>query len=117
MFGVEQGVKRAYFEQAIGSSQDPGTDWIMMFDSCTPEASNLAFVPARRGSMIAAPVLVVVMRVGHWRGGGERGNGLVFQRAWTIPMRRPVPSCCCASPGPLIGAIVFVNCFVRKSWV
>ncbi len=42
-----------YFEHAIGSSHDPGTDCTTMFDSLTPEASNLAFVPARRGSIIA----------------------------------------------------------------
>ena len=40
-------------EQAIGSSQEPGTDWMTMFDSLTPEESSLAFVPARRGSIIA----------------------------------------------------------------
>jgi hypothetical protein len=42
-----------YFEQAIGSSQLPGTDWTTMFDSFTPEARSLALVPARRGSIIA----------------------------------------------------------------
>lgn len=57
--------------QAIGSSQDPGTDCTTIFDSLTPEARSLAFVPAMRGSII-----------------------VVFQRAWTIPMRRALPSCC-----------------------
>lgn len=59
------------FEHAIGSSQDPGTDWITIFDSLTPDARSLAFVPAMRGSII-----------------------VVFQRAWTMPMRRALPSCC-----------------------
>jgi hypothetical protein len=45
--------ERDYFEQAIGSSQLPGTDWTTMFDSFTPEARSLALVPARRGSIIA----------------------------------------------------------------
>jgi hypothetical protein len=45
--------RRDYFEQAIGSSQLPGTDWTTMFDSFTPEARSLALVPARRGSIIA----------------------------------------------------------------
>jgi hypothetical protein len=43
-----------YLEHAIGSSQLPGTDWTTMFDSFTPAARSLAFVPARRGSIIAA---------------------------------------------------------------
>ena len=43
-----------YLEQAMGSSQDPGTDCTTIFDSLTPEARSLAFVPARRGSIIAA---------------------------------------------------------------
>ena len=43
-----------YLEQAIGSSQDPGTDCTTIFDSFTPEDRSLAFVPARRGSIIAA---------------------------------------------------------------
>lgn len=42
-----------YFEHAIGSSHDPGTDCTTIFDSFTPEARSFAFVPARRGSMIA----------------------------------------------------------------
>lgn len=43
----------SYLEQAMGSSQEPGTDWTIIFDSLTPEARSLALVPARRGSMIA----------------------------------------------------------------
>ena len=39
-------------------------------------------------------------------GQGWNGAGLVFQRAWTIPMRRAEPSCCWASPGPLSDAII-----------
>jgi hypothetical protein len=49
----EPGGEGVYFEQAIGSSQLPGTDWTTMFDSFTPEARSLALVPARRGSIIA----------------------------------------------------------------
>jgi hypothetical protein len=48
---------RAYLEQAIGSSQEPGTDWTTIFDSLTPDARSLAFVPARRGSIIADSML------------------------------------------------------------
>jgi len=58
------------FWHAIGNSQDPGTDWTTIFDSFTPDARSLSVVPLRRGSMI-----------------------VVFQRAWTIPMRRALPSC------------------------
>jgi len=43
-----------YLEQAIGSSQLPGTDWTTMFDSFTPEERSFALVPARSGSIIAA---------------------------------------------------------------
>lgn len=42
-----------YFEHAIGNSHDPGTDCTTIFDSLTPEARSFAFVPARRGSIIA----------------------------------------------------------------
>jgi len=42
-----------YFWHAIGSSQLPGTDCTTMFDSLTPDAKSLDFVPAIRGSMIA----------------------------------------------------------------
>jgi len=58
------------FWQAIGSSQDPGTDCMMILDSLTPEERSLALVPARRGSIM-----------------------VVFQRAWTIPIRSSLPSC------------------------
>lgn len=37
----------------MGSSQEPGTDCTMMFDSLTPDARSLALVPARRGSITA----------------------------------------------------------------
>jgi hypothetical protein len=37
----------------MGSSQLPGTDCTMIFDSFTPEARSLALVPATRGSIIA----------------------------------------------------------------
>jgi hypothetical protein len=37
----------------MGSSQEPGTDWTTMFASLTPEETNFALVPARRGSIIA----------------------------------------------------------------
>jgi len=80
-------------EQAIGSSQDPGTDWTTMLDPLTPDARSLAFVPARRGSIM-----------------------LVFQRACTIPMRRALPSCCWASPGPLSDAIIWTNCKILCFW-
>jgi hypothetical protein len=50
--GRRRGVED-YLEHAIGSSQLPGTDWTTMFDSFTPAARSLAFVPARRGSIIA----------------------------------------------------------------
>jgi hypothetical protein len=46
-----------YLEHAIGSSQDPGTDWTTMFDSLTPDARSLSFVPLRRGSIIAGSVI------------------------------------------------------------
>jgi hypothetical protein len=45
-----------YLEHAIGSSQDPGTDWTTMLDSLTPEDRSLSFVPFRRGSIIAGRV-------------------------------------------------------------
>jgi hypothetical protein len=45
---------KTHLEQAIGSSQEPGTVCTTIFDSLTPEASSLAFVPASRGSIIAA---------------------------------------------------------------
>lgn len=52
--GWEHGGKgRTNFEHAIGSSHDPGTVWMTMFDSFTPDARSLSFVPLRRGSMIA----------------------------------------------------------------
>jgi hypothetical protein len=57
LFAIESSVVRArgaYLEQAMGSSQEPGTDCTTMLDSLTPEASSLAFVPARSGSIIAA---------------------------------------------------------------
>jgi len=34
------------------TNQEPGTDWMTMLCSWTPEASSFAFAPARRGSMI-----------------------------------------------------------------
>jgi len=40
-------------EQAMGSSQLPGTDWMTMLDSFTPAARSLDLVPARRGSIMA----------------------------------------------------------------
>ena len=55
--GVEAG--RTDLEHAMGSSQEPGTDCTTMFDSLTPEARSLAFVPARRGSIIAAFLLML----------------------------------------------------------
>lgn len=55
----------------MGSSQEPGTDWVTMFASLTPQARSFSFAPLTRGSMMVE-----------------------FQRAWTMPMRRPVPSCC-----------------------
>ena len=67
---------------AIGSSHEPGTDWTTMLDPLTPHSSNLALVPARRGSMMVS-----------------------FQRAWMMPMRRPLPSWCCGA-GPLVCTIV-----------
>lgn len=62
---------------AMGSSQDPGTDSTTMLLSLTPQASSLSLVPLSKGSMMVA-----------------------FQRAWTMPMRRALPSCCCGV-GPL----------------
>lgn len=45
-------------------------------------------------------------RYSHLEAEREKGEYiLVFQRAWTIPIRSSLPSCCCASPGPLIAAI------------
>ncbi len=44
-----------YLEHAIGNSQEPGTDCTTMFDSFTPNARSLSFVPLRRGSIIAGP--------------------------------------------------------------
>jgi hypothetical protein len=49
----------------MGSSQDPGTDWMTMLDALTPEESSLAFVPARRGSIMA---VVCGQRGVRWRG-------------------------------------------------
>jgi hypothetical protein len=46
-------MERAYLETAIGSSQEPGTDCTMIFDSLTPNARSLALVPVRRGSIMA----------------------------------------------------------------
>jgi hypothetical protein len=45
--------RQTYLEHAIGSSHEPGTDCTTMFDSLTPDARSFAFVPARRGSIIA----------------------------------------------------------------
>jgi hypothetical protein len=45
--------ERTYLAHAIGNSQLPGTDCTTIFDSLTPEASRVFFVPSRRGSMIA----------------------------------------------------------------
>ena len=80
---------------AIGSSHEPGTDWTTMLDSLTPHSSNLALVPARRGSMMVS-----------------------FQRAWMMPMRRPLPSWCCGA-GPLVCTIVSGrDCsFEKLGWV
>lgn len=63
---------------AIGSSHEPGTVCTTMLDSLTPHSRSLAFVPSSNGSMI-----------------------LSFQRAWTMPMRRPLPSWSCGD-GPLL---------------
>jgi hypothetical protein len=41
------------FWHAMGSSQEPGTDWTTILDSLTPEAKRTDFVPARRGSIMA----------------------------------------------------------------
>lgn len=62
----------------MGSSHEPGTDSTTMLLSWTPQASSFALVPSSRGSMISA-----------------------FHRAWMMPMRRPVPSCC-SGVGPFI---------------
>jgi hypothetical protein len=48
-----EGSRRTYLEQAMGSSQLPGTDWTTMLDSFTPAARSLDLVPARRGSIMA----------------------------------------------------------------
>lgn len=72
---------------AIGSSHDPGTLCTTMLDSLTPQASSLAFVPARSGSMMVS-----------------------FQRACTMPMRRAEPSCCCGV-GPLVCIFGVFWCF------
>jgi hypothetical protein len=84
--------------------QEPGTDWMTMLCSWTPEASSLAFAPARRGSMIWCGVcwhhlLAELLR-------GERRHTVMFHRACTMAMRRPLPSCCCASPGPFNEAML-----------
>lgn len=67
---------------AIGSSQDPGTDSTTMLDSLTPQASSLAFVPSRRGWMMVS-----------------------FQRAWTMPTRRALPSWTWGA-GPLVSECI-----------
>ena len=45
--------RRTDLEQAMGSSQDPGTDCTTILDSLTPEERSFAFVPVMRGSIIA----------------------------------------------------------------
>ena len=62
-------------EQAIGSSQEPGTDWTTMFDSLTPDARSLALVPSRRGSIIALQQTHVSNYVSG--GGGVEGRTCV----------------------------------------
>ncbi len=68
MPSVKENEVGVYLEQAIGSSQDPGTDCTTIFDSLIPEARSLAFAPARRGSIIAA--------AGQYDGGGGCSGGL-----------------------------------------
>ena len=50
---VRFGEEGTDLEQAMGSSQDPGTDCTTILDSLTPDARSFAFVPAMRGSIIA----------------------------------------------------------------
>lgn len=70
----------------MGSSHEPGTDSTTMLPSGTPQASSLALVPSSSGSMMSA-----------------------FQRAWTMPMRRPEPSCC-SGVGPfMFGSVDWVG--------
>lgn len=107
--------RSSYFETAIGSSQEPGTDWTTMFDSFTPLARSFFLTPSRRGSMIAVSVdkipqiSCVPSSLDTHCGQVGLTSGkfiLVFHRAWTMPMRRALPSCCWASPGPLMVVIL-----------
>jgi hypothetical protein len=61
----------------MGSSHAPGTVCTTIFESFTPHSCSLAFAPARRGSMMVS-----------------------FHRAWTMPIRRLLPSWSCGA-GPL----------------
>src|ERR1700712_4161266 len=96
--GRVQGGGAMYLEQAIGSSQLPGTVWTDIFDSLTPEERRAALVPSRRGLIIAFRFSCQSFEGGLKRGGGggEDGTLLVFQRACTISIRRAPPSCFCA---------------------
>jgi len=57
---------------AIGSSQEPGTDWTTMLVSLTPHSRSFDLAPSTNGSMM------------------ER-----FHRACTMPTRSGAPSNCC----------------------
>ena len=48
--------KEAYFEHAKGSSQEPGTDWMIMFASLTPSDRSFVFAFFTKISMIAVCV-------------------------------------------------------------
>lgn len=104
-------MEKAYLEQAIGSSQEPGTDCTTIFDSLTPDESSFAFAPARRGSIMAIDGSAEIGVLRWW------GVALVFQRACTIPIRRALPSSFGASPGPLSDAIVIVVCVNMLIWI
>jgi len=76
----EEGCEKSGFYRwtAMGSSQDPGTDWTTILESFTPHWCSFAMAPFSSGSMM-----------------------LWFHRAWTMPMRRPLPSWTCGA-GPLL---------------
>jgi hypothetical protein len=101
IFREGRGVARTYPRTAAGNSQLPGTDWTMMLASLTPDARRASLVPLSRGSI-----------------------RVMFQRAWTIPMRRAEPSWLCAAPGPLSppaildgGVFLFGGAYARGYWV
>lgn len=72
---------------AMGSSHAPGTDCTRILPSLTPLASRAFLVPCTSGSMMV------------W-----------FQRAWTMPMRRELPSWCCGV-GPLTEECAMLKLF------